>query len=141
MGRPTHRRGPGVALIRTRLKAAEVNDCQRVKQWLDDLGSDDFATREAAVRELGKLGDRIEGLLVKGMSGRPSLEAKRRIEALLAKLDTPTPERLARSRALETLEQIATPDAVNLLEALAGGEPDARLTREAAAVLNRGRKQ
>ena len=46
-----------------------------------------------------------------------------------------------RWRALEVLEQIATPEAVLLLEKHAGGQPEARLTREAAETLGRIRKR
>ena len=62
-------------------------------------------------------------------------------KALLDHFDMPTPARLTRWRSLEALEQIATPEAMLLLETLAGGDPGARLTRDAAAVLERVRKR
>ena len=101
------------------------------------MDSADFAVRQAAFTELQRLSDRIEGQLRQALAGEPSLEAKRRIEALLANSVAPTAERLSQSRALEALEQIATPDALRLLEALTAGEPSARLTREAAATRDR----
>jgi hypothetical protein len=42
-----------------------------------------------------------------------------------------------RSRALEALERAGSPDAVRLVRALAGGEPEARQTKEARAALQR----
>ncbi len=63
------------------------------------------------------------------------------MQALLTKLDAPTPERLTRCRALEVLEQIATPEAMQLLSTLAAGAPEARLTQEAVDTLSRIRKR
>lgn len=49
------------------------------------------------------------------------------------------PQPLAELRAVWALEVNGTPAARNVLEALAGGAPDARLTREAKEVLERMR--
>jgi len=129
--------GPATALIRERLKRAELVDAKRVKQSLAELDSADFASRQTAFAELVKQADRIESRLQEALAQEPSLEAKRRIETLLAKIAAPTAENLQRWRALEALEQIATPDALRLLETLAAGEPSARLTREAMAARER----
>jgi hypothetical protein len=50
------------------------------------------------------------------------------------------PESLRAVRAVEVLEWIATPNARRLLDELAKGADDARLTREAVAARNRIRK-
>ena len=47
------------------------------------------------------------------------------------------PESLRAVRAVEILEWIATPEAVRLIDELAKGAADARLTREAAAAKRR----
>ncbi len=132
---------PAVALLRDRLKPPEPADAQRVQQWLHDLDSENFEVRQAAFAELEKLGDRVEVPLIQALRGKLALEPKRRVQALIDKLAAPAPERLARWRALEVLEQIATPEAVQLLETHAGGQPEARLTREAAETLGRIRKR
>jgi hypothetical protein len=132
---------PAVALLRERMKPAVPVELKRVKQWLQELSSDDFELRQAAATELEKLGDRIEAALKAVVTSGLAIEPKRRIQTLIEKLDAPIPERLARARALEALEQIATPEAVRLLETLAAGEAGARLTREAAAVLDRIRNR
>lgn len=68
-----------------------------------------------------------------------SLEVRRRAETLLAKLDTspPSPKIIQALRAVEALERIATPAAQDLLQKLANGAPEARLTREVKASIDR----
>jgi WD domain, G-beta repeat len=129
--------GPAVALIRGRLKRAEPIDARRVKQWLADLDADDFTKRQAAFTALEQLGDRIETPLRQALAEELNLETKRRVESLLAKLDATTPDRLANGRALEALEQTATPEALRLLDDLAHGDAAARLTREAVVARER----
>lgn len=133
--------GSATALLHSRLKLAEPVAAKKMKQLLRDLEGDDFDGRQRASAELQKLGDRIEGHLLHALNERPSLEAQRRLESLIESLEPGSPERLAQGRAMEALEQIATPEAVRLLEALAGGEPGARLTREATATLDRVRQR
>jgi WD40 repeat protein len=128
-----------VALIREHVQPAEPINAKPLKRWLIDLDSDDFDTRQAAFTALQRRADRIEAPLREAFTGNIGLEMKRRLQTLMDEIDTPTGDRLARWRALEALEQIATPDAVRVLETLAGGERDARLTREATAVLARVR--
>jgi hypothetical protein len=132
--------GRAVALLREQCKPAPPLDGKHVQQWLRALDSDDFHARQAAFGELEQLGDRVEGALADALKQKLGLESKRRVETLLAKIDHAAPECLRGTRALEALEQIATPDAVRQLETLAAGEPSARLTREAAVTLQRLRK-
>ena len=77
--------------------------------------------------------------LRKALDGTPSAEVKQRAELLLGKLRTAAAslENTRESRALELLERLDTPEATALLKELAAGEADARLTREAKAVLKR----
>jgi WD40 repeat protein len=131
---------PALTLLRANLAPAKPVDQTPLPQWLRDLDSEDFGVRQTASAELEKLADRIETVLQKAMEGKVSLETRRRIEAMLARAET-SPDRLRQSRALEALEQIATPDAVLLLKTLVRGEPAARLTREAAETLDRIRKR
>jgi len=69
----------------------------------------------------------------------PSREVLRRAEALLSKLNRRRldPEQTRAARAVDVLEQIGTPEARQLLEALAQGAPGAWLTDQAQAVLHR----
>jgi hypothetical protein len=61
-------------------------DRKKAARWVADLDDDSFQTREAASRELEKLGAAAKPLLRETLKGRPSPEVRRRIGALLAKL-------------------------------------------------------
>src|SRR5262249_7865370 len=76
--------------------------------------------------------------VVRALAASPSAEARRRLEKVLAHLDSLAvpPEQLGPVRAVEVLERAATPEARELLETLARGKPDAVLTREARAALD-----
>jgi hypothetical protein len=114
--------------------AAGEKDVQRL---LCDLDADDFDTRQRAASELAKVAEQAEPLLRKALKESPSAEAKRRIEEALAGLGALTTEQLRGLRAVEVLERIGTPEARKLLEEVAGGAKEARLTREARAALER----
>ena len=68
--------------------------------------------------------------------GRLSLEMDRRVSVLMEKLAS---EWLRTERAVEALELAETPEAIQVLEALGKGNPEARLTLEARAALGRSR--
>jgi hypothetical protein len=95
--------------------------------------------REKARRELAELGELAEPALRQALSDKPSLEARRRIQALLDNLRAPVtrPELLRSLRAVAVLEDIASSETRRVLEQLARGTPEARLTREAKASLRR----
>src|SRR5206468_4023689 len=99
-----------------------------------------FARREAAARDLLEVGPEAAPALEKLLAKGPSLDAKRRAEELLKQYRTmPVGSRLRGVRAVEVLERMATPAAREGLAELAGGDPDAWLTREAKAALERSR--
>ena len=52
------------------------------------LGSDDFKTRERAARELTALGPSVAGLVREALRGKPSAEARDRMEKILAGMST-----------------------------------------------------
>ena len=112
-------------------------DARRVDRLLADLDREQFPVREAASAELAKLGESAVPALKRVLRQTPSLEVRRRVEQLLSRLEEWSPERLRILRALEALEHGATPEARRLLEALAAGAPEARLTQEAKASLLR----
>src|SRR5262249_34931086 len=128
-----------VPLLKKRLKPVPPADLQAVRQLLADLDSDRFADRERGRTGLEELGDRAAAALRQALTRKPPLELHPPISALLKRLSGPVvdPETLRAVRAVAVLEDVGTADARRVLDALAKGEPDARLTREAKAALRR----
>jgi hypothetical protein len=131
--------GQSLPLLRKRSRPAAPPDASRVERLLAGLGSDRFSERSQAVKELEQMGDQAEGALRRLVAGNPPLEVARRVEVLLARLEGPVtdPERLRQLRAVEVLEWIGGEEARRQLRALAAGDAEARLTREATATLRR----
>jgi hypothetical protein len=113
---------------------AVPRDEAQVTRLLKALDSDDFQEREAATRELAKLGEAVEPALRRALAGQPSAEARRRLEQILA--GDPA-ERVRTERALEALELSRLAEAEQVLRALAKGHPEARRTQQAKAALGR----
>jgi hypothetical protein len=122
-------------LLRERLRPAVPADPRRVARLIAELDSERFAARENATRELESLGESALPALRKVLADSPSAEVHRRVEQLLAK--PAGADRLRDVRAVEALEHIGTSDAREVLQNLAKGSAEARLTREAKAALER----
>jgi RNA polymerase sigma factor (sigma-70 family) len=134
--------GQAVSYFQAHLQPAAAVDTKRIAQLIADLDSEQFEVREQATKALRAFGDVAEPALRKAAAGQPSPEVRRRVETLLKQLDSSQSPSLLRSvRAVEVLEHIATPEARQLLGKLAGGAPEARLTREAKAALERNKPQ
>jgi hypothetical protein len=132
-----------VPWLRERVRPVKaVVERRKLARLIADLGSEDFAVRDEATRELEKLGEQAEAALRAGLAARPELEPRRRMERLLEKLNGQvlSLEALRALRALEVLEHAGTAEAKALLADLAKGAPEARLTREARAALVQLRK-
>ncbi len=132
-----------VPLLARHLKPAAPIDRKRIEASLRDLDSSRFEDRERAMGELQQLGEQAEPAVKRFLADRPSLEARRRVEQVLEKVSglPPPPERLREVRALEALERMGSGDARRLVETLAKGAADARLTRDAEAALARMRRE
>jgi RNA polymerase sigma factor (sigma-70 family) len=108
---------------------------------LIDLDSDDFDKRAAATAGLRKLGSRAVPPLEAHLAGNISVEAKRRIAALVQEIDKAatvgTAMALAEVRAVAALARMDSSDARAMLEALAKGVSLAPVTRAARAALGR----
>jgi hypothetical protein len=129
-----------VALLGEHLKPVAEPDVKQVRRWLADLDGDDFAVREKASAELGRLGELVRPVLDAALRNGPSPEATRQVRALLDRLKVGaalSPEDLRSHRAVEVLGGVGTPEAKRLLQELAKGAPAARLTRDADAALQR----
>jgi WD40 repeat protein len=131
---------PGVAvpLFRRHLAPAPPVDHERLRRLIHQLGSDRFAEREDATRQVEAFGE-LAGPALRALPRPRNAEAARRVKQLLTRLDARTPAGAeARPlRAVEVLERAGTPEARKLLAALARGAPEARLTRDARDALSR----
>jgi RNA polymerase sigma factor (sigma-70 family) len=127
-----------VTLIQQRVPPVAAPDAKRLAKLLADLESDRFESRRRAEAELRGLGDRAEPALRKALADDPPLDLRQRLERLLKRSGKGPPAELRRNlRAVEVLELIGSPDARRVLQALAGGVPSARLTREAKSASKR----
>jgi WD40 repeat protein len=133
--------GPGqsVPFLQERLRPVAPADPQRVARLIADLDSKQFPVREKAAQELETVGELARPALRRTLAGRRSEEVRRRVGRLLEKLDGPvtSPEQLRGLRAIEVLEQIGTPEVRQVLHTLTNGVPEAKLTQEAKASLDR----
>jgi WD40 repeat protein len=133
-----------VALVQRELKpalAAPTN--AELDRTFAGLDSEDFATREKASRRLVEWGELAVPGARKRLDGTESAEVRRRVMEFLDRFDPATlkPDRLRQMRAVELSEGIATPAARDVLSELAKGAAEAPLTLEAAAALERLRRQ
>jgi WD40 repeat protein len=123
-----------VPLLDARLRPPKAPAAQ-VQALIADLDSERHTVRENAQRSLAELGDQAAPALQEAARS-PSAEVRRRARELLAALGSDA-WRLRECRAVEVLENAGTPEARQLLRELAKGAPEACLTQEAKAALER----
>jgi hypothetical protein len=113
-------------------------DQRRLQALIARLDDQNFSQREAAARDLETLGELAASALRDAFKAS-TLEQRRRIEHLLARLEVPAPipQYLRELRAIEVLERIGSAEARQVLESLSAGTIDAQMTREARAALTR----
>jgi RNA polymerase sigma factor (sigma-70 family) len=125
------------ALLRERLRPAPPAG-DEVRRLIADLDAADFRRREAASARLAQLGEQAEEALQEARKRSASVEQRRRIDLLLAAPGlVRSPELRRQVRAVEVLERVGGAEARRVLEALARGAPEARLTQEAKTALGR----
>jgi WD40 repeat protein len=129
--------GAGVKTLGDRLVPAPNSTPETLAKLIADLSNSRSRLRRDACTELTRLGDGAVPALRQRLQAKPSLHERRLIEELLAQIDC---AQLKAARAVQTLEYIATPRAKALLTVLASGAAESRLTREAAAALQRWSK-
>jgi hypothetical protein len=127
-----------VALIATHVRPVTRN-APAIQRLIADLDAKQFATRQAALRELARQWEESEAPLSQALRGGLSLEARQRAETLLGKIrqTAVATKALQRLRALEVLEHAGTAEARKLLERLAAGAEGARLTQAARSSVER----
>jgi RNA polymerase sigma factor (sigma-70 family) len=139
MGRLVSFGGRAVAFLEKQLQSTPPPDIRRIERLIADLDHEQFDVRERAAGELEKLGECAEPALRKALAGKPSLEARGWLERLLNRLEgaSPSAETVRQIRAVEALESIAELEAQRMLNKLAAGPPEWRLTQEARAAVRR----
>lgn len=135
-------RAPGadqrtVPFLKRHLNPDPAPDVDRIKQLVAQLDDDSFQTREKAEHELEDMGDLAVAILKRTLEAKPSLEVQRRIERILSKAQLLSREKRQYLRAIDVLEQLATPDAKELLRTLSQGAPGTRVTTAAHAAFER----
>jgi RNA polymerase sigma factor (sigma-70 family) len=128
-----------VPIIKKNLHAAAPADAERINRLIADLNSDEFAVRKKAHQELQKQGESALPVLRKALAGNPPAETRKRLKELveMASGANLPRDRLRDLRAVETLEKIGTPEAIQVLRTLAKGSAGATLTEAAQAALAR----
>jgi Tol biopolymer transport system component len=128
-----------VTMFSERLQPPPKPDLKKIDRLVRQLDSDSFQEREAASRTLRKIGAAAAPALRRAVQGKPSLELRTRATQLLKRIDGnfAPPEQLRFVRAVEVLENCATPDAKTLLKKLAKSNPQSRLAVESQAALAR----
>jgi hypothetical protein len=127
------------------MRPAGEPDCSKLADLLAGLDSNAFTERSRASEMLRKMLEDaekafvVEKALRRLVSTSPSLEARTRADRLLTNFREPAPNTglLRELRAVSLLTKIATPESQRVLQSLAGGSEDARLTQEAKASLER----
>jgi hypothetical protein len=112
-----------VPFLRQHLQPGEPGpDQKRLERLIADLDADEFEKRDAATKALEKLGAKAETALRDALAGKPSLEAKLRLQRLLKLLGGEgkplTAQQQRDVRAIRVLEQVGTAQAKKLLQAL-----------------------
>lgn len=125
-----------VPFLKQRLPLLMEADHERIQRLLVDLDSDQYAVRAKADKELRKWSVSALPLLTGALKNKPSLEVRRRVEAIIEDIRKSqsklfTMDRLRIVRAVEVLEHSGTAEAKEILRLLAKRAADAYLRQEA----------
>jgi WD40 repeat protein len=132
-----------IALLEGKLKPAPVDSAKRMAQLIGTLDSDDYQARERATAELERAGETAAKALQDALEEELSAEARQRVKGLLDRLQQAESPAiwLRTARSLEVLEACGGPAVERLLQTLAEGPPEAKLSQEAKSVLERLKKR
>jgi WD40 repeat protein len=123
--------GHAIVLFRTHLAPVPSIKGAVIEGLIAELRHDKYAVREQATKELAKLEERARPFMIKALAGKTDGELAKRLQYLIDLLDAPPaePDHLRGLRAVEVLERIGTPAALQLLDEWAQGDAHARLTQ------------
>jgi WD40 repeat protein len=130
-----------VPFLRGQLSAAKTDKSAMIARLVATLDSDSFTERNDAERRLQTLGSAAEAELRRALGKQPSPELRMRAQRLLRRLpdsgETLSPDELRALRSIAILEQVGTRQATQILETLAKGADNNRITQAARASLKR----
>jgi WD40 repeat protein len=128
-----------IPLLRMQLRPVFRAEPPRVRELIAALDSDQFRERRQATEELAMQVELVELAIRHAQSSGASAETRRRLEEVLRLREQAllSSRQLQMLRGIEVLENIGSAEAKKVLEAVAGGTPDFRITQEARASLDR----
>jgi len=125
------------AFLARHLQPVDSVPPERLRALLADLASPNFDRRERAEETLAAAGEAVRVALAEEFARTKDAEVRRRLAGLREWLQPRAPERLREVRAVLALEARGTVEARRLLQRLAAGLSEARLTQEAKGALER----
>ncbi len=131
-----------VELFRKRLLPIDLHDPKELPRLIRQLASADQKQSLTAAVDLKAFGKSAAPALFEALAQQDNPEIRRRIEQVLAvagKYDMP-PETLRRIRAIGVLEQIATDEAIAVLQRIADANPPVDAGENAKAAIERIRQ-
>ncbi len=127
-----------IALFNKHLHPVPVSTSEQFAALLKNLDSPTFEVRENAAKKLESFREGARSFLEEVSRRRDiSPEVRRQTKSLLERLQPKSAECLREIRAVQALEYLGTSEAARVLRRLASGNPDARLTQEAKAAVER----
>jgi WD40 repeat protein len=128
-----------VGLIKEQIKPVAPLDQPRFQKLVAQLNDVKVEVRQHATAALFELGEKALPAIDRELARTPPLEVRRRLQEVRGKLTGPIArgEQFQVVRAVTILENIGTPEARQVLQALAGGAEGALVTTTAQAALKR----
>jgi len=120
--------------LKDRLRPTAPAPADQTVKLIADLDSDRFATRDKAAKALEDFDDAAEGAIRIALEGKTTLETRRRLELIIQKGEKFLFQKL---RAIAALEHIGTPQAREVLQAVAASSPNPRVAEAAALAAKR----
>lgn len=114
-------------------KGMDPDQVKQIKQWIADLDSDTFATRDKAYKSLAKLDASARAIFEEALKQNPSAEVKNSLTTLLNEIKEPVAGKgkLGDLRGVWVLQRVGSAKAREVLRRLAGRAATSPLTKAA----------
>jgi WD40 repeat protein len=131
-----------LSFLKEQLGDQKLVDLKVIKQLIAELDSDKYQRRAKAMSALKRIGYQTEPLLREVLKQKPGLELRMRVELLLKELDEKAATKALALRArlqrvCELLEWVGSPQALGVLETIAGSNVPQRVAQDAQESLKR----